>query len=215
MERRTSSLADQVYERLENDILSGKYTRGEVLTELRLCSELDVSRTPIRESLRKLEQEHLIETTGNGIVILGITRKDFEDMYIIRSRIEDLAIRGFIKNLTEESLHALQEAVEFQEFYLEKSDSAQLRALDSRFHQIIYEHCGSTILRDTLYPLHKKVQKFRQISLEERSRAEKSVCEHRMILEAVRSGNEDEAAKLMLNHVSNAMRSIMEREFIN
>ena len=64
MEYKTISLADQVFERLEADILSGKYQRGEVITELRLCAELGVSRTPVREALRRLLQEHLIEESG-------------------------------------------------------------------------------------------------------------------------------------------------------
>ena len=66
MEYRTVSLADQVFERLENDILSGKYQRGEIITELQLCSELGVSRTPVREALRRLFQEHLIEDSPKG-----------------------------------------------------------------------------------------------------------------------------------------------------
>ena len=64
---RTVTLADQVFERLESDIIQGVYPRGEVLTELRLVEQLNVSRTPIREALRRLEQEHLIADTGKGI----------------------------------------------------------------------------------------------------------------------------------------------------
>ena len=63
---RTVTLADQVFERLESDIIQGVYPRGEVLTELRLVEQLNVSRTPIREALRRLEQEHLIADTGKG-----------------------------------------------------------------------------------------------------------------------------------------------------
>ena len=70
------SLADQVFERLENDIVTGAFARGEVLTELGLSEKLDVSRTPIREALRRLEQERLIRPTGKGMVVVGITRED-------------------------------------------------------------------------------------------------------------------------------------------
>ena len=73
---RTVTLADQVFERLESDIIQGVYPRGEVLTELRLVEQLNVSRTPIREALRRLEQEHLIADTGKGTVVLGITAED-------------------------------------------------------------------------------------------------------------------------------------------
>ena len=212
MEYKTVSLADQVFDRLEADILGGKYQQGEIITELRLCSELGVSRTPVREALRRLSQEHLIEDTPKGTMVMGITRKDFEDMCAIRIRIEGLAVRGFIANMTEDGLRELREAIDFQEFYLSKSDADQLRIMDSRFHDTIYNRCGSMILRDTLAPLHKKVQKFRRQSMQERSRAVKSVEEHKAIYEAIAAKQPDLAEKLMIEHVDHALKNIIEKE---
>ena len=212
VEYKTVSLADQVFERLEAEILSGKYQRGEVVTELQLCAELGVSRTPVREALRRLSQEHLIEDSPRGTVVLGVVRKDFEDMCAIRLRIEGLAVRGFIDNLSEDSLRQLREAVEFQEFYLNKSDPDHIKAMDSRFHELIYQNCGSAILCDTLSPLHKKVQKFRRLSIEQSGRAETSVKEHRAIYEAIAAKDADLAERLMNEHVGNAMQTIIEKE---
>ena len=205
------SLADQVFERLEADILGGKYQRGEMITELQLCTELGVSRTPIREALRRLEQEHLVEDTTRGIMVLGIVKKDFEDMCAIRLRIEGLAVQGFIDNMTQESLRLLREAVELQKACLDKSDADRIKSLDTRFHEIIYQNCGSTILADTLSPLHKKVQKFRRISIEQGSRAEISVKEHWDIYNAIAARNGELAEKLMNEHVGNALQVIMEK----
>lgn len=212
VEYKTVSLADQVFERLEAEILSGKYQRGEVVTELQLCAELGVSRTPVREALRRLSQEHLIEESPRGTVVLGVVRKDFEDMCAIRLRIEGLAVRGFIDNLSEDSLRQLREAVEFQEFYLNKRDPDHIKAMDSRFHELIYQNCGSAILCDTLSPLHKKVQKFRRLSIEQAGRAETSVKEHRAIYEAIAAKDADLAEQLMNEHVGNAMQTIIEKE---
>ena len=212
IEYKTVSLADQVFERLEAEILSGKYQRGEVVTELQLCAELGVSRTPVREALRRLSQEHLIEDSPRGTVVLGVVRKDFEDMCAIRLRIEGLAVRGFIDNLTEDSLRQLREAVELQEFYLNKSDPDHIKAMDSRFHELIYQNCGSAILCDTLSPLHKKVQKFRRLSIEQAGRAETSVREHRAIYEAIAAKDADLAERLMNEHIGNAMQTIIEKE---
>ena len=212
VEYKTVSLADQVFERLEAEILSGKYQRGEVVTELQLCAELGVSRTPVREALRRLSQEHLIEDSPRGTVVLGVVRKDFEDMCAIRLRIEGLAVRGFIDNLSEDSLRQLREAVEFQEFYLNKSDPDHIKAMDSRFHELIYQNCGSAILCDTLSPLHKKVQKFRRQSIEQAGRAETSVKEHRAIYEAIAARDADLAERLMNEHIGNAMQTIIEKE---
>ena len=205
MDYKTISLSDQVFEHLESNILSGKYQRGEIITELQLCSELGVSRTPIREALRRLFQEHLIEDTPKGTMVLGITPKDFKDMSEIRLRIEDLAVRGFIAHADSDSLKALNEAVDFQEFYLARGDVDQLKALDGRFHEVIYAGCGSMILRDTLSPLHKKIQQYRRNSLRTPDRAAHSVREHREILAAIQQKDADKAAELMKAHIHNAM----------
>ena len=83
---RTASLADQVYERLEDDIVYGVYKRGEILTELKLAQNLGVSRTPIREALRRLEQERLIADIGKGSMVMGITHEDLFDIFDISAK---------------------------------------------------------------------------------------------------------------------------------
>jgi DNA-binding GntR family transcriptional regulator len=211
VEYRPVSLADQVYERLEADILSGKYQRGEIITELQLCAELGVSRTPVREALRRLASEHLIEDSPRGTMVLGVVRKDFEDMCAIRLRIEGLAVRGFIENMGDEELCLLREAVELQEFYLNKSDPDHIRAQDTRFHELIYQYCGSAILCGTLQPLHNKVQKYRKLSIQQGDRAELSVQEHRAIYDAIAARNADLAERLMNEHIGNAMTTIMNK----
>ena len=116
---RTVTLADQVFERLESDIIQGVYPRGEVLTELRLVEQLNVSRTPIREALRRLEQEHLIADTGKGTVVLGITAEDLVDIMDIRCKIEGLASYYAAKNASPDGLARLQHILDLQEFYFE------------------------------------------------------------------------------------------------
>ena len=97
---KTVSLADQVFERLEDDIITGVYPRGEILTELKLVEVLGVSRTPIREALRRLEQERLIAESGKGSVVLGITQEDLMDIMDIRQRVEGLAAFYAAQNAT-------------------------------------------------------------------------------------------------------------------
>ena len=78
-DHRTITIADQIFEQLERDILSGTYPRDTVLNESRLSQDLGVSRTPVREALRRLEQEHFLEETGRGLVVIGITLDDMKD----------------------------------------------------------------------------------------------------------------------------------------
>lgn len=212
IEHKTISLADQVFDHLENDILSGKYRRGEVLTESKLCAEMGVSRTPIREALRRLEQEHIIEDSGKGSVVIGINEKDLEDIFLIRKSLECMAASLAAKNRTDEQLKELKEALEFQEFYLNKNDPEQIKLMDNRFHETLYKLSGSTTFYDTLVPLHKKIQKYRRASVENSSRAAASVSEHRKIYEAIEAKDSSAAAKYASEHVENAYRHIMRKD---
>ena len=212
IEHKTISLADQVFVHLENDILSGKYQRGEILTESKLSAELGVSRTPIREALRRLEQEHIIEESGKGSVVIGINEKDLEDIFMIRKSLECQVAALAAKNRTEEQLKQLREALEFQEFYLNKKDPDQIKLMDSRFHETLYKLSGSTAFYDTLVPLHKKIQKYRRASVTNSSRAEASVAEHRKIYEAIEAKNTALAAKYASEHVENAYKHIMRKD---
>ncbi len=204
LEHKNYSLADQVFEQLESQILCGQYARGEVLTELKLCEAMGVSRTPIREALRRLQQEHLLEDTGKGLKVLGITKADLGDIMEVRLRIEGLAAARAASRITDEELKKLQETVDLQEFYLTKKDSDHIKAMDSKFHELIYLYSGSTVFYDTLTPLHNKAQRYRKVSVENRSRAKDSVQEHRAIYEALAARNSELAAQKMLEHTMNA-----------
>ncbi len=212
LEHKTVSLAEQVFERLENEILSGQYAHGEVLTEMKLVADLGVSRTPIREALRRLEQEHVIEITGKGITVLGVTKKDLEDIFNIRLKIEGLASYEAAKRITAEELRELKETVELQEFYVPRRDADHIKGMDSKFHQLIYRFSGSTVYYDTLMPLHKKVQKYRKASVENQDRAMLSAKEHRAIFEAIEQGNADLAEAYTIQHIRNAKDYIIQKE---
>ena len=212
MQHKTVSLADQVFEHLETDILSGKYARGEILTESKLSAELGVSRTPIREALRRLEQEHIIEESGKGSIVIGITENDLIDIFLIREKLECMAASLAAERCTEEQLAELKETLEFQEFYLSKQDAEHIKLMDNKFHRTLYRLTGSMTFYDTLVPLHKMIQKYRRASVESKSRANASVLEHRKIFEAIAEKNSELAAKYAKEHVENAYNHIMGRD---
>ena len=208
LEHRNYTLADQVFERLENEILCGQYARGEILTELKLCQALGDSRTPVREALHRLQQEHIVEETGKGFKVLGITAEDLEDIMEMRLRLESFAAARAAERITEEQLKQLADTLDLQEFYLTKRDSDHIKQMDSRFHELVYKFSGSAVIYDTLTPLHKKVQRYRQKSVENKSRAEESVQEHRAIYDAIAAHDPEKAAAAILQHTHNAKNHI-------
>ena len=213
-EFKTVSLADQVFERLENDIIKGVYRRGEVLTELKLVEQLGVSRTPIREALRRLEQERLIKESGKGSVVLGITVEDLIDIMEIRQRLEGLAALYATKNMTPEGLVELERISQLQDFYYEKQDHERLRQMDDQFHDTIYELSGSVVFCDTLRPLHKKTQRYRKLSVGDSDRLAASIEEHKGIFKAISEGKGELAASLITAHIEKA-KAYMIGRFLN
>ena len=98
-----------------------------------------------------------------------------------------------------------------QEFYSSKNDADHIKGVDNQFHELVYRYSGSTVIYDTLTPLHKKVQKYRRASVENNSRAQQSAQEHRAIFEAIEARNAALAEKHTTDHIANAADHILNK----
>ena len=205
-----TNLTERVYQQLRQNILSGKYKDGEALTELGVAKELNVSRTPVREALRQLELEELIEIRQNrGAVVKGISIDDIRDIFEIRSMIESMAAARAAVEGTEEDFERLEETLDLTQFYLDRQNYEKLESMDGRFHQQLYDICKSRMLRRILKDLHNYVGRSRGASLKTEGRAQDSILEHRHILEAMRARDVEAARERMLEHVRNTRANIM------
>lgn len=206
----SSSLRIRVFNAIEDAILNGEYKEGESLNELKLSSELGVSRTPVREALMQLELEGLVNNIPNkGAVVVGVSEKDIEDVYAIRMCIEGLAAKLSAEKITDDEIKALEKIVDLQEFYLIKNNTEQIWKLDSDFHKIIYESSRSRPLRYMLSNFHNYIKSARDISIQTAGRAEKTVAEHRAILEAIKNKNGTLAESLTAEHIKNAKNNLI------
>ena len=139
-----NSLRSHVFRSIRDGILNGTYKEQEELREVALGKELGVSRTPVREALRQLELEGLVTIIPNkGAYVTGITAKDVQDIYMIRSLLEGLCAKWATEYITEEQLEELEENVYLTDFHAEKGHLDQMADLDNRFHHILYEACNS------------------------------------------------------------------------
>ena len=146
-EHRNISIADQIFEQLETEILSGKYHRGDILNELRLSREMEVSRTPIREALLRLGQENMVRESGRGMVVVGITREDMLDMYDVRLHLEGEIARRTAVNIQQEQLAKLCNVSRQTISAIEKGDYnptinlciAICKALDKTLDELFWE----------------------------------------------------------------------------
>ena len=210
------SISDIIFKSIESDILSGVYKSGDVLSENKLATRYEVSRTPVREAIKRLEQEDLIEYSGTKMVkVLGITKNDVIDIYRLRLSIEADAVIKAAENMTDSDFNELSKIVDLQEFYDDKNDAENMNAEDSKFHDRIYELANSNIYHTILTELHKKIRQYRKVSQSKGIRGKQSVKEHRAILDAMRVKDENLIRQLTNEHVLNARNNIISLEEYN
>lgn len=208
----SGSLRSRVFNQVQNDILNGLYEPGDSLIETKLSDELGVSRTPVREALRQLELEGLVQSIPNkGVIVKGISAQDIQDIYTIRMLIEGLAARWAAEKITPEELEELKEAVDLEEFYTVKNDNSHLLQFDTRFHDIIFRASKSKPLMHTLSTFHHYVQKARRISMSSPGRAMEVLEEHKAILQAIIDKDTFKAEKLTTEHVRNASSNLLKQ----
>lgn len=200
------SLTEKVYQNLRTDILTGVLKDKDELKETTLAKEYGVSRTPVREAIRQLALEGLVDTIPNrGAFVHSIHEKDVTDVYAMRSVLEGLAARWAVENITKEQVEALEEVLYMSEYYRKKGNWEQVYICDNKFHDLLYEASGSYLLEHTLRTFHEYVQKVRKYVLTDEERSRISFEEHGAILEAIKNGEADEASKLATQHMANAV----------
>ena len=210
-EFKTVTLADRVYEKIEHDIIYGIYPRGMMLTEMGLAEELGMSRTPIREALRRLVHEGLLDESGRGTVVRGITKEDLTDILTIRIPLEGMAAYYAAQNITEDEIRELTRVMDLQEFYMEKNDREKISEIDNRIHEMICEISGHRVVLDTLTPLRHKAAKYRKTAVQT-GNTETIVSEHKHIYQAVIEHKAEDARRYAEEHARNAMQRILADE---
>ena len=203
------SLTEKIYHNLRSDILTGNFKDKEELKENTLAKNYGVSRTPVREAIRQLALEGLVDTIPNkGAFVHSIHDKDVNDVYAMRSLLEGLAARWAVDNITNEQLEAMEEILYMSEYHRKKGNWEQVYKCDNKFHDLLFAASGSYFLEHTLRTFHEYVQKVRKHILKDEERSKKSFEEHGAILEAIKNKQADEAEALAVRHIANAVERL-------
>ena len=199
------SLSDKVYQFLRDAIAEGRYTTGDCLVEMKIAEELGVSRTPVREALKQLELEDLVDSQPNrGVIVKAFTSEDLRDVFTIRHLLEGQAAYWAAERITNAQLAQLREIVDLMEFYTQKNDVPNLVKLDSRFHEILYVASNSRSLKHILTSLHHNISRARKSSLTEPQRPAGSLAEHQRIYDAIARHDASAAKTFMEQHIDTA-----------
>ena len=197
----TNEIADIVRER----ILKGEYQIGEKIKESSIAQELNVSRTPIREAFKMLEEEGLLDYLPNrGCYAKGFTKRDVSDIYTVREALEEIAMTWACERITDEEIDKLEEQCELMDFYTKKRDVQKILTMNSSFHDIIYNSTGSRFLAQVLRSYKGYLDKTRKSVFYREEFLDSIQEEHKAIFEAVKSRDKEQAVIAIKKHLASS-----------
>lgn len=204
-----ATLAEQVYQYLRREILAGAYPPDTSLPEKTLAGQLNVSRVPVREALHKLAADGLVTLKPRqGAFVSSLSPRQFLDAYRVREALEDLAIRLALPNLTDDDLSQLDGLQDEMRRHAATDDADAFFAANRAFHALFVERSENDYLKGIYVSLMDQMQRHLSSSLGLRGGLERSIEEHQAILEAVRSGDAEEAARLLREHIHVPQRAL-------
>ncbi|MDO4745343.1 MAG: GntR family transcriptional regulator [Bacillota bacterium] len=205
MEINNAPLYNSLLGKLQKDILTGKLKPGEKLTEQNLCKLYGVSRTPVREALRQLETDGLVENILNrGAFVVGMTEQDYEDMFELRKVYEIQAVKWAVERITEEEMDKLEETFEFMEFYTLRNDIEKMLTINAGFHQVIYEASHNRMLVKQLSSYQNFLKYKGMESVYDDNYLQTVLEEHRAIFKAFKDRDVKAGALAMEIHINRA-----------
>lgn len=203
-------LRDVVFITLREAILKGNLKPGERLMEVDLANKLGVSRTPIREAIRKLELEGLVKMAPRkGAEVAEITLEDLTDVLEVRKNLEDLAVELSCKKATEEDIEEMKVCQKNFEEALKSDDLTVMAEADEAFHHVIYNTTRNRRLIQILYNLREQMYRYRLEYIKDENQRKVLVDEHNKILEAISERNIQEAKKAISIHINNQEKTIV------
>ncbi|MFT5872349.1 MAG: DNA-binding GntR family transcriptional regulator [Clostridium sp.] len=203
------SYKQKVYERLKEDIITGKIKQGEVLNERKLSDDLGISRTPIREALQVLEAEGwVVVEPWKGVHVKKFTIKDVEDVLNVRRALEVLTVESTIHNLNDYDIKKLQSMLEEQDKLREKYDADLFICIDRKFHGLISELANNSVLTTMLNIISDKVRCLGIKALHTHERYIETLKEHTDILESIKNRDIDGAKQAMEYHMIQTSKNI-------
>lgn len=197
-------LRDVVFNTLRQAILKGELEPGERLMEIQLAEKLGVSRTPIREAIRKLELEGLVlMIPRKGAEVARISEKSLRDVLEVRRSLEELAIELACERMTEEDILELERVQERFREAIHKGDAMNIAETDEQFHDVIYEGTRNEKLVQMLNNLREQMYRYRLEYIKDEDKRQVLVVEHEHIVAALKSRSLAEAKRAAREHIDN------------
>lgn len=209
-------LRDVVFNTLRQAILTGELKPGERLMEIHLADRLGVSRTPIREAIRKLELEGLvIMIPRKGAQVAKITEKNLKDVLEVRKALDMLAVKLACQRMSEEEKVELKKACDEFARVIQNNNTKDITEADVRFHDIILNSTGNDRLIQLVNNLAEQMYRYRLEYIKDSAYHNRLVQEHEAIYHAIINKEEENAAKAVVVHIDNQEKTIIEHLHLN
>jgi len=192
--------ADAAYRALRHGILQGELAPGQRLRSDALANELRVSRTPVREALRKLEAEGLVMRSGSGLIVGALSEGELTELFYVREALEGMAARLAAENATPSEMAEIRELLEDMEAVRRRGDVEALRRLTGEFHQMVCRASHNNRLLQSLQALLDTVRQIKTSTLYGEGRPAEALKGHRNLLRAIEMRDGDRAEKLAREH---------------
>lgn len=203
-------LRDVVFNTLRQAILRGELKPGERLMEIQLANKLGVSRTPIREALRKLELEGLVNMVPRkGAEVADITEKSLRDVLEVRKALEELSVQLACEKITEEEIEELKLVAERFKDTLNDQDVTKIAEADVAFHDVIYTATDNQKLILLLNNLREQMYRYRVEYLKKEEAYPQLIAEHEELIDNISKRNKEEATRIMCEHIDNQVATVI------
>lgn len=203
-------LRDVVFNTLREAILTGELEPGERLMEIKLAEKLGVSRTPIREAIRMLQIEGLVNITPRkGTVVAEISKDDLKNVLEVRKVLEKLAVELACMKITEEEILGLKENLKEFSNAIKKKNPSEIAKIDVAFHDIIYKSTRNTRLIQIMFNIREQMYRYRLEYIKDQDTRETVVRDHEKLIEAIVNKDVENAKNIIVGHIHHQEITIM------
>lgn len=209
---KNKSMREKVYDTLKQMIIDGIIKPGERIIETEYSNKFQISRTPIREAIRMLELEGLVESqTTGGVIVKTITKEEISEIYKIRIALESLIIEEIIKKITNQDIKRLEKVLKNTKKAFEIKDIEKAFSLFTEFNQTLYEIASLPKVTDMINNINLYLKRFRKLSIDNPSRKEEAFEDHVQILEAIKNKELSTAISINRTHLEKSMNFILSK----
>lgn len=209
---KNKSMCEKVYDTLKQMIIDGVIKPGERIIETEYSNKFQISRTPIREAIRMLELEGLVESqTTGGVIVKTLTREEISEIYKIRIALESLIIEEIIKKINNQDIKKLEKVLKNTKKAFEVKDIEKVFSLFTEFNQILYDIASLPKVTGMINNINLYLKRFRKLSIDNPSRKEEAFEDHVQILEAIKNKELSTAISINRMHLEKSMNFILSK----